>query len=93
MFVESIISHIGPVLRPPRRTFIRGTSLGRAALCLTDHAGQSVLSPPLGQRRSGRATQGRLRRRLSYTDGLLAHRTDHCSHCYRRGFVRVNRRR
>jgi hypothetical protein len=35
MFVESIISRIGPVLRPPRRTFIRGTSSGWAALCLT----------------------------------------------------------
>jgi hypothetical protein len=34
MFVESILSRIGPVLRPPRRTFICGTSSGWAALRL-----------------------------------------------------------
>ena len=35
MFVVSLISRIGPVLRPQRRLFTLGPSSGRASLCLS----------------------------------------------------------
>ncbi len=91
MFVESIISRIGPVLRPPRRTFIRGTSSGWAALCLTTPVkacsrrfwANVVRAVPRVAAYAGGS--------LTPTGYLLIALT--CSHCYRRGFVRFNRRR